>query len=708
MRRTVSNTYLVFSLGLTSVIFQIIILRELLSVVNGNELSVGIFLSIWLLLTGLGSKASVLIKITETKKIIGIFLIFTILPFFSIICFRVLWYSIFIPGEMIGIVPLSFVMLFLLLPFTFISGALFTQLSSCNNEKTRIGYNYSIETFSSMLGSILAGLILVYYFNSLQIIILVTIANLLLLIYYSFINDKQFYSIICCFLLSGYISLFLHDIDLDTKNFLFPGQKLIEHRDTPYGNVAITRTGNQLNMFESGILSASSNNIINNEETVHFAMVQHPNPKKILIMGNAVFGIIDEILKYKPDILDIIEQNEYLNEIDKKYYNSSKKNSDVVNFIFNDPRLFLSKEMRQYDVIILNTPAPFTAQLNRLYTTEFFQLLKKHLTYKGVISLKMPATENYIGKNSVVSQSIIYNTLKNVFKKVIIIPSSSNHFFASDYNLTYSIAKETESRGIETKYVNKFYLNEFSILQRADFIIASLDSNAEINTDFKPVAFYSNIDYFLSYFETNKIWIIIALLIVFLAIIIRLNISDFIMFSTGYALMLSEIILIFSFQILFGNLYQIIGIIFALFMLGMSCGAMFIHRKSNKLKFLTQRKSISLMLFLFAVMLTVLPFIKTIAYLLLNEYLIYTVLFALIFVISFLAGGLFTNLSLQYEKDNSIIVARLYSSDMFGSAFGAILPSCFLLPVLGIELTSLTGIALMLICFFLFVVKKAN
>lgn len=710
MSRKEVNTYLILSLGFTSVIFQIVILRELLSVVNGNELSVGIFLAMWLFLTGLGAIVSNFFKIEEPKGFLSYFLIFSILPFFTIICFRVFWYSIFIPGELIGVIPLALVVLILLLPFTFLSGVLFTQLSSFRNEKSKIGYSYSVETFGSMFGSIFAGLLMIYYFNSLQIIIIVTLANLMLLIYYSFINSKNNYLAICCFILSGFISLLFNDIDLVTKNFLFPGQKLIEQRDTPFGNVAITKTGKQLNVFESGILSATSENIINNEETVHFVMVQYLNPKKVLIIGNAVFGIIDEIMKYKPDIVDIIEPNEYIFEIDKKYYKRSNNilnnHSVSVNLINNDPRLFLKESYKQYDVIILNIPSPLTAQLNRMYSLEFFQRLKKHLTDKGIVSLKTPATENYIGKNSVALQSIIYNTLKNVFKNVIIIPGSSNHFLASDDILSYNITKEIELRGIETKYVNKFYLNEYSILQRADFIISSLDAKAEINTDFKPVAFYSNIDYFLSYFEINKTWIVVVIIIIFLLILIRMNTFDFIMFSTGYAIMLSEIIIILSFQILFGNLYQHIGIIFALFMFGMSSGAIFIHRKSNIGKSLTQKKLLIGMLLLLAFFLAMLPFIKMISHLSINEYLIYLILFVLILAISFLAGGLFTNLSFQYNKDNRTIAAKLYSLDMFGSAFGAILPTCFLLPVLGLEVTSYTATFLLFISFLLFVLKK--
>ncbi len=47
--------YVVLSLGFTSTITQIILLREFLSVFYGNELVIGIILGNWMIITGIGS-----------------------------------------------------------------------------------------------------------------------------------------------------------------------------------------------------------------------------------------------------------------------------------------------------------------------------------------------------------------------------------------------------------------------------------------------------------------------------------------------------------------------------------------------------------------------------------------------------------------------------------------------------------------------------
>ncbi|MFH1050805.1 MAG: hypothetical protein V1779_07745 [bacterium] len=712
----------VFSLGMSSVIFQVMILREFLSVVQGNELTIGIILASWMLFTGLGALAGkVSHKIMNKFSAIAILhLLFSILPILLILALRYFWYDVFLPGELLSITDIIFSSFVILIPFTFISGFLFTLYCSVSDLTSNVSINYYYETAGSAAGGLLISLVFIFIFDTIQTALLVSILNLVVLLFFSSKNKLYIFSIIITVFVLGNILLFTTNIDDKSKEFLFPSQKLIEQKETPYGNVAVTKTGSQINVFESGILSATSDNAIQNEESVHFAMVQHPNPKKVLLVGGGIFGVTDEILKYQPFLINYIEPNEYLIEINKKYgrlqsgegkrekgegrresfdklrmtgFERQSMSRDKVEIIIDDALIYLKKIDKKYDVIILNIGAPATAQLNRYYTREFFELIEKHLVHKGLFSLKMPGTVNYVSNEAGEEQSIVLNTLKSVFKNVIIIPSNSNYFIAGNCDLTYDIPCEIEARNIETKYVNKYYLNEFSLMQRADFIAEAFDRNAEINTNFKPVAFYSHINYFLSYYETNKLWIILLLAVIFGVILFRMKKLDFVMFSAGYALSLSEIIIIFSFQIIFGYVYQYIGIIIALFMFGMSIGA-FAVNKYEKFK---GKNSIPVYLIIIIAFLISLPLmLKGMNSINIHEIFIHIVFAVLSLFVSFLTGGLFTLLSLKYEGNSTKTAGNIYSADLFGSALGAILVSVFLLPLIGFEWSCFSGAGLVL------------
>ena len=43
-----------------------------------------------------------------------------------------------------------------------------------------------------------------------------------------------------------------------------------------------------------------------NEESVHYAILEHPQPKKILLIGGGTGGAINQILKHKVNRVDYV------------------------------------------------------------------------------------------------------------------------------------------------------------------------------------------------------------------------------------------------------------------------------------------------------------------------------------------------------------------------------------------------------------------
>ena len=60
-------------------------------------------------------------------------------------------------------------------------------------------------------------------------------------------------------------------------------------------------------------------------------------------------------------------------------------------------RFFAKRATGPYDVVIANVPDPTTAQLNRFYTSEFFEEVGEILAKGGVIGVTVSSSENYIG-----------------------------------------------------------------------------------------------------------------------------------------------------------------------------------------------------------------------------------------------------------------------------------------------------------------------
>lgn len=678
-------------LGITSLVTQIIIIREFLSVFQGNELVIGIILANWMLITGFGSylgKYSNRIK--EPVRISFIAQIaMGVLPFITVFLLNYLKNIVFLPGSLVGVLEIFFGSFILLLPFCLLSGFLFTFLSaelSFVHKSKRIDIAYALESFGSLAGGILFSFILVFLITPFQVLTILLILNLFVAVWINLRYRKIMVIIafsVIVVLVSGLT--FFFRFDRFVKGFLYPNQEIVYLKETPYGNLAVTKIGEQHNFYENQVLLFNTLNFIANEEAVHYAMVQHRNPQNILVISGGVSGIIQEILKYPVGKVDYLEINPWLVKTGEIFY---KKLEDSRIQIYNkDARLFLRDNHGPYDIILVNLPAPSTTNLNRYYTIEFFRQLESCMSPDGVVSMDLPSTGNYASEEANIVNSLIFNTLKKVFANVILIPGEKNFYLASNNTVGFNITGKIEEMNIENQYVNRYYLDDTLILNRSNFFMAQLDKNAGINRDFEPSAYFHQISSWLSYYKFNM-WafggIVFLVMIIFM---IRLNAVQVGMFAGGFAASSSEMILLIAFQIIYGYVYLMTGIIIAVFMGGLTLGAI-IGRKIIKTPGPFSYSSNQLAIGLFALLLPLL--INVAKPITGHQYIVHSLFLVLTLLISFLVGSLFSIASRIQKGNVSAVTASIYSSDLAGSAFGALIVSAFLIPLIGLAKVSIT------------------
>ncbi len=682
------NRPLIFSvivLGISTIITQIILLREFLSVFYGNELVMGIILANWMLITGFGAYSGKFFdRITNKIRLVSILLfLMSLLPIITVFLLNFLRNIVFPIGSMISIIDVLYSSFILLLPVCLVSGLLFTVL--CNviserKEKNMISRVYSLEAIGAIIGGLIFNLILLYIFKTFECLIILLIINVIAVhsIYRSQINK---YISVIILIISAALIVFAFRLNLDSsaKEYLYKDQNIIYQKDTPYGNIVITETGGQKNFFENGQPLFSTNNSIENEEDVHYAMLQHPDPKNILLISGGISGTTNEILKYDIDKLYYAEINPWIFKTGKEFTEtlSDKK----INLINKDARLYIKETDNTFDIVLINLPEPNTAQINRFYTVEFFKELKRRLSKNAVISIRLFSTINYVSDKARKTNSVLYNTLKHCFENVLIIPGGKNYYLASDTILSINISHKVQESGIENIYVNQYYIQDDILKQRSEYILNELDKNAAINKDFTPVAYYMQLQHWLSYFKINYWIIAMGFFLALVLIIFRYNIINLGLFTSGFAASSTEVILLISFQIIYGFVYQMIGIIITLFMAGLAFGALYL---TKKIKTININKYIKIQ-FGISIYLLVLPFVL----LLLKSYsinlvLIHGVFFVLTLIIGSLIGLLYSVASKIQSKKISLIAAETYSADLLGSAIGALLISAILIPVFGI------------------------
>jgi spermidine synthase len=703
-----------FNLGMTAMGIQVVMIREFLAVFQGNEMIIGIFLGCWMLLTATGAFVAV-----QSSKFKGqssqspasllprfhasmppcLHAILGLLPLAMLFALAYL-HSLFIPsGVMAGIGEIFLITLLVLAPFCLLSGILFPILVgelSALNDKNLLYKGYALDSSGSILGGLLFSLVFIFLLNSYESLLVLTFACFLIAIRAWRIGGLDDWRIggLGDWRIGGMILLVIGIIIIILSVVFKPGellnklsfknQKVLEVKDTPFGKVAITRLDDQVNLYENGVPLPTGDETSSREESVHYAMLLHPDPKHVLLISGGTGGTIDELLKYPSAKIDYLEINPWMIRLVGKYQPFPKENR--VKYIFEDARRRLKMASQMYDVIILNTPEPLSAELNRFYTIEFFHLLKERLNPNGIISVPISPAGNYMNESSRMMHSIIFNTLQAVFTHIRIIPGEKDYYLASDSSLDSSFLKKYSNEKFTNIYVNPSYVNEDLKKMRSKQIIDDLIPEAPVNSDLKPLIFSLSLTHWLEQFKIDHRVIpgIMALIVV--VAFLFLGPQNLGLFASGFTASSLEFLLLIWFQVMYGYVFQMTGVIFAVFMAGLAIGSVGMHllKKGTFRGFLTFQAGIAAFSALVAILMLVIPTIS-------GNWTIIPLILVLVFITGLLTGAQFSLSGTLRDTSIRQSSGESFSADLFGSAIGIVLVSVYLIPQLGLPMT---GIAL--------------
>jgi spermidine synthase len=492
-----------------------------------------------------------------------------------------------------------------------------------------------------------------------------------------FLKGKKNFFLIFLSLLFIFIGLkFFNKIDVYTLGFLYPEQNIVAYKETRYGRLVLTETNDQFNFYENNTFLSSTFQPIENEEVVHFSASQCEQLKSVLLIGGGISGTLNELLKYDPDFINYIELDHNIINLAYKY--SLFKKHPKINIYNSDGRLYLKKTEKKFDLIIVDLPDPLNIQLNRFYTMEFFNLVKRRLNKNGVFSFSISSNENYLNEYQIANNSSLRIILKKYFKNILIIPGNINFFIASDKELSYEIDKLIIQKNISTQYVNKYYLDSRLSEQKIDFLKKALKDKAQINHDFRPFIFFNSIkNWLLEFGKINKL-IIILLISILIIIIFLQSKASFIILSTGFSQAVIQILILLGFQIIVGYLYYALGILISFFILGMAIGSYI----ANKINYNSKKLILIAELYILFIILFFLLYIFLIKDL--NNIIIINFSFLFISLLISVPVGFQFPICAKLEKgSNTIIGAKLYSSDLLGAYFGTLLTGILFVPVLG-------------------------
>ena len=688
------------ALGVSCVMTQLALMRELLGAFAGNEMVLGVVLGLWLVLMGIGAwlgRTSERLR-RPLAALAIIQMLVAVLPLAQVFLLRALRNVVFIRGAAVGVTETVGAAFVLLLPYCLVAGYALTLACAILGRvqgPAGTGHAYVADSIGSIIGGVLFSFVLVRSLDHIAILVCPALLNLLLAALLGLrVRGSKFEvqgSTFTAYLLPalalmlsiGVISATLFaDLDALSTSLQYPRQRIVARANSPYGKLIVTESDGQFDFIENGIPITSTRDDQHVEETVHYAMAQRPEARRVLLVSGGISGTAREVLKYDVQAVDYVELDPLILALGRRYLPASLADGRI-RVINTDGRLFVKQTSEKYDVAIIDVPAPATAQLNRFYTVEFLAEIKRVLAGDGVVGFSLGKYENYVSPELARMLSAACRSAKQSFQNMLAIPGSRVFFLASDGPLYADIAGRIEQRHIKTKLVNRHYLEGMLTADRMADLASATAQPAAMNRDFSPILYYYHLRHWMSQFNFQFGLMQAGLLVLLGFYLIRLRGSAFVLFASGFAASALEVVLLLAFQVLCGSVYHQVGVIVTVFMCGLALGALIANRQSNS--GIGSLPLLALAIASYALLLPlVLPLLIRMGGSAASLALVKAIIALLTLVLAALVGMQFP-LANRLEFDGTAAGAsRLYTADFVGAFLGALLACTLLIPLIGV------------------------
>jgi spermidine synthase len=669
----------VIATGISSVVTQLLTIREFLTQFQGNEIVIALILFNWLILGGFGTlMARVIVEHSRTPTVntlAWLSLVLSPLALLQILAIRQLRDIIFIQGSSVGFYPTLLFSLLTIAPYCLLLGfvlpySLFVlRTDTADYPGARI---YITDNIGDISGGVLFSFALVFLVSPLTALFL---AHLPLLVssYLLFAPSRRNNPGVLTAVV--FVAAILGGgIGLENMSLVPAESKVVFHRETRYGRIAVHQDREQFTLFENGAPMFSNQNLSIAEETIHYPLSQVDAIRHVLLIS-AEGGVMTELEKYPIQSVDYVELDPEVAAV--KFRFAMIKKIRGLNVIHQDGRAYLSHSKKKYDAIIVNLPEPDTFQVNRFYTDIFFEMASKHLVKGGVLSFSMQGFDTYLAEPQRQKLSSLYNTAGTYFKHVLLLPGQKIYFLCSDGRLNTDIPTALEQKNISTTYISGFYYGNLSP-ERVHRLNTALDPSTPRNVDHAPYLMRLVFSQWFAKYQTSPMGFYLVIAILSAIYLFYVSREEFVLFSTGAMTMGSEILVIFAFQIYFGYIYLQIGIIITLFLAGLLPGAWLGNRLRHQGKQILALTDVVLIASLVLFILAITNF---------AERLPMAFYLAFGFVVSLACGFQFP-VALYLRGGDNIAATRSFSADLMGAAWGTLLTSVILIPYAGILWTA--------------------
>ncbi|MBN2270863.1 MAG: hypothetical protein JXN61_09630, partial [Sedimentisphaerales bacterium] len=637
---TLARTFVLFSYGLFTIAAQSLLFRDFLTTFEGNDIAVGIFFGSWFLWVGAGAALAGKSRFLARKLVGNIELLFLcylpafIAQFILIVQARELaGLESYALWSFRAILIASFIVN---APVSILTGLLFPTACRWIGSDRAVWQVYVIEAAGSFVGGVAATLLLwlgadpAAIFLILAAVVCASVFSVRLAalltptssdreggdvprrLRLGLVRPARATACIVSFLLSAaFVFLLVSGFNNTLSAYLqtIKWKKLLSE-GVPAGSFRTAQAEYLYGSYRGqwvAIREGSACETLPDKasagQIAAISLCQNPKAESVLVVGSGL-GLCSQFLQL-PQIRSVTWAStdpEYARKIDAFIPAEMRISDSRFDRLSGDLRRTLAENLQSYDIVVVNLPDATSSVLNRYYTIEFYDRIKRSLKSGGVLAVRVTAGENIMGTELINMGASIRLTLNEVFARFVLTPGEDAWFIVSDSeHLTSDPAVlrdrfqsiERADAVFPPEALLSVYLPDRAAAALESYSNADLPENLLINRDSMPLT------HLYSLLLTAKrsgaplarlaklltlagplVFLVPVLVLVVLRLLYVFGAeagsgrsgfdSSLLVFSAGAVGIGTVIVLMYLYQTYFGSLYLHIGIISSLFMVGLT------------------------------------------------------------------------------------------------------------------------------------------
>jgi len=273
-------------------------------------------------------------------------------------------------------------------------------LSDKKSTRDSIANVMSLDYIGALIGSVMFPLFLLPQLGLIQssfAIGLITILTALTNIYFlrEYLSSPRLLTFLSLAVLGLLVSFTIFGTQLTSyaeKHLYF--DQIIYKKQTQYQKIVVTKSvaNNEHRLYIDGHIQFSSRDEYRyHESLVHPLLSIEGEKTRVLILGGGDGLAVREVLKYKDvEVIHLVDIDPEMTTISKELNVLSELNKGSL----EDPRLtifnqdaftFINKAGVLYDRVIIDMPDPHNEAINKLYSKEFYTMIRKRMSPQGIL-----------------------------------------------------------------------------------------------------------------------------------------------------------------------------------------------------------------------------------------------------------------------------------------------------------------------------------